>query len=69
MPGAPLHPSTVDNGLVTEAQSPEPRPAAPAEPPVLPDVSRDEQETGWGDRDDDAASDEWYRRERPPHHE
>jgi hypothetical protein len=34
---------------------------------VLPDRSRDEQEVGWGDapaeRDDD-----WYRRERPPHH-
>jgi hypothetical protein len=36
--------------------------------PVLPDVSRDETDLGWGDepreRDDD-----WYRRERPPHHE
>jgi hypothetical protein len=38
------------------------------ERPVLPDRSRDEQDIGWGDepaeRDDD-----WYRRERPPHHE
>jgi hypothetical protein len=36
--------------------------------PVLPDVSRDETDVGWGDepgrRDDD-----WYRRERPPHHD
>jgi hypothetical protein len=36
--------------------------------PVLPQVSRDERDEGWGDepreRDDD-----WYRRERPPHHE
>jgi len=39
-----------------------------ADEPVLPDVSRDETDVGWGDepreRDDD-----WYRRERPPHHE
>ena len=36
--------------------------------PVLPSVSRDETDEGWGDeaghRDED-----WYRRERPPHHE
>jgi hypothetical protein len=35
---------------------------------VLPNVSGDETDVGWGDepaeRDDD-----WYRRERPPHHE
>jgi hypothetical protein len=37
---------------------------------VLPEVSSDERDLGWGDdpgagrRDDD-----WYRRERPPHHE
>jgi hypothetical protein len=34
---------------------------------VLPDVSSDELDVGWGEepaeRDDD-----WYRRERPPHH-
>jgi hypothetical protein len=36
--------------------------------PVLPDTTSDERDVGWGDgpseRDDD-----WYRRERPPHHE
>ena len=36
--------------------------------PVLPDVTHDETDVGWGDepatRDDD-----WYRRERPPHHD
>ncbi|MGI8680461.1 MAG: hypothetical protein ACR2LX_17610 [Jatrophihabitans sp.] len=36
--------------------------------PVLPSTSRDESDVGWGDlpgrRDED-----WYRRERPPHHE
>jgi hypothetical protein len=35
--------------------------------PVLPDRTGDERDVGWGDppaeRDDD-----WYRRERPPHH-
>jgi hypothetical protein len=38
--------------------------------PVLPTVSSDELDEGWGDergrgseRDED-----WYRRERPPHH-
>lgn len=41
------------------------------ERPVLPDVSRDETGEGWGDDRDarDARDEEWYRRERPPHHE
>jgi hypothetical protein len=46
------------------------------EKPVLPDVTDDERPIGWGDdlsdgRDDgDGRRDEqWYRRERPPHHE
>jgi hypothetical protein len=42
--------------------------ADPAEEPVLPDVTSDELDRGWGDeparRDED-----WYRSERPPHHE
>lgn len=38
--------------------------------PVLPQVSRDEQATGWGDDPDGGRRDaDWYRRERPPHHE
>jgi hypothetical protein len=38
--------------------------------PVLPEVTRDERETGWGDDPESAPRDEhWYRRERPPHHE
>lgn len=49
------------------APDPENRPPERDEP-VLPDVSRDETDLGWGDepaqRDDD-----WYRREKPPHHE
>lgn len=36
--------------------------------PVLPSVTRDEREAGWGDEPAE-RSDDWYRRERPPHHE
>ncbi|MBV9593902.1 MAG: hypothetical protein JO147_08945 [Actinobacteria bacterium] len=38
------------------------------EGPVLPSVTRDEQNVGWGERDDE-RDDDWYLRERPPHHE
>jgi hypothetical protein len=38
------------------------------EKPVLPDVSRDETDVGWGDEPGE-RDDDWYRRERPPHHE
>lgn len=44
--------------------------------PVLPDITDDERPIGWGDElsqgheDGDGRRDEqWYRRERPPHHE
>jgi hypothetical protein len=38
--------------------------------PVLPQVSRDETDVGWGEEPDERRrDDEWYRRERPPHHE
>ncbi len=44
------------------------QPRADGDEPVLPGVSSDERDVGWGDeaagRDED-----WYRRERPPHHE
>lgn len=36
--------------------------------PVLPEVSRDETDLGWGDEARTRDAD-WYRRERPPHHE
>ena len=56
------------------------RPARDDDKPVLPDITDDERPVGWGDemsdgRDDgsdngDGRRDEqWYRRERPPHHE
>jgi hypothetical protein len=35
--------------------------------PVLPRLPRDEQDVGWGDEPAE-RDDEWYRRERPPHH-
>jgi len=53
-----------------DATQPRSEPAArPAqrEEPVLPDVSSDELDVGWGDEPSE-RDDEWYRRERPPHH-
>jgi hypothetical protein len=47
---------------------PRPRRGDEAEEPVLPDISRDELDVGWGDEPAE-RDDEWYRRERPPHHE
>jgi hypothetical protein len=42
----------------------------PDDEPVLPDVTQDEREVGWGDdRESWRRDDDWYRRERPPHHE
>jgi hypothetical protein len=38
------------------------------EEPVLSDVTRDERAEGWGDEPGERDA-EWYRRERPPHHE
>jgi hypothetical protein len=38
--------------------------------PVLPQTSEDERDLGWGDGPEAGRrDDEWYRRERPPHHE
>jgi hypothetical protein len=52
------------------AERPErPEPSGEDEAPVLPQLSTDENDTGWGDRDEQTDRDEWYRRERPPHHE
>ncbi len=49
------------------ARKREEEPARPEEP-VLPTVSGDERDVGWGDGPAE-RDDEWYRRERPPHHE
>lgn len=50
-------------------QRPEERPSRPDdEEPLLPDVTRDERDRGWGDDSSERDLD-WYQRERPPHHE
>ena len=38
------------------------------ERPVLPEITEDERALGWGDERNE-RDEEWYRRERPPHHE
>ena len=52
---------------------PERDPAAPPvdDEPVLPKVSTDERDDGWGDGGpgERGRDDQWYRDERPPHHE
>lgn len=45
-----------------------PKPGARDDEPVLPDVTSDEQDRGWGDDRDGRRDEDWYRRERPPHH-
>jgi len=54
-------------GSVTESHEEERRPSP--EPPTLPNVPDDERDVGWGDDPNSGRRDEdWYRRERPPHH-
>ncbi|MEO9138866.1 MAG: hypothetical protein ABI345_07325 [Jatrophihabitans sp.] len=36
--------------------------------PVLPTRSRDDSDAAWGD-EPSRRDEDWYRRERPPHHE
>jgi hypothetical protein len=47
------------------------KPSSPSDAPVLPDITTtDERSVGWGDDPEEQERDgEWYRRERPPHHE
>lgn len=55
---------------MTTPRRPRPTPAPKRnrdDEPVLPDVTSDERGDGWGD-EPDRRDDEWYRRERPPHH-
>jgi hypothetical protein len=35
---------------------------------VLPDTTRDERGDGWSEREPAEGSDEWFRRQVPPHH-
>jgi hypothetical protein len=44
--------------------------AEPVPPDVSSDVSSDDRDEGWGEDPRDGRRDEqWYRSERPPHHE
>ena len=43
------------------------RPTSSDDAPVLPEQTRDERDVGWGDEPGE-RDEEWYRRERPPHH-
>jgi hypothetical protein len=37
---------------------------------VLPDLTDDERDVGWGDEPESEGRDErWYREQRPPHHD
>ena len=40
----------------------------PDDEPLLPDTTRDESHEGWGEERGERDAD-WYRRERPPHHD
>ena len=45
------------------------QPARPDDEPVLPDLPPDETDVAWGDEPARRDDDDWYLRERPPHHE
>ncbi len=56
--------------MVMDAPRDRRRPERPDrdERPVLPEITEDERALGWGDERNE-RNEEWYRRERPPHHE
>jgi hypothetical protein len=73
MPVTPSEEPTIDTDLDT-TESSEQAPSSSAararrhhDEEVLPSVTSDEQELGWGD-EPSGYSDDWYRNERPPHH-
>jgi len=47
---------------------PHPRPRPRKDEPVLPEQPRDETDAAWGDAPGE-RDEQWYRRERPPHHD
>ena len=59
--------------MAVDASPPTPPPRRRTDPddePVLPDRPRDERDVGWGDDPHTGRRDaEWYRQQRPPHHE
>jgi hypothetical protein len=55
---------------MSEPGDAEPDESPDSDEPVPPDVTSDERDEGWGEHPHDGRRDEqWYRRERPPHHE
>jgi len=65
------HTDIVTDRSGSDEQRATPPPDDDAEP-VLPDTTSDERDVGWGDDGRDAhgkRDEEWYRNERPPHHE
>jgi hypothetical protein len=56
--------------FVDASRDEQPPTRRPDDEPILPDVTRDEREVGWGDDPESGRrDDDWYRREKPPHHE
>jgi hypothetical protein len=55
---------------MNERRRPDPKETEETDEPSLAQISRDERDEGWGDEPPDTRrDDEWYLRERPPHHE
>jgi len=54
---------------MTEPGDAEPDESPESDEPVLPDRTTDERDEGWGETRDSRRDEQWYRRERPPHHE
>jgi hypothetical protein len=64
-PASPATPATPGSPPPSGADD-----TADGDGPVLPEVSRDDLDEGWGDDPRDGRRDaQWYERERPPHHE
>jgi hypothetical protein len=60
----------VDRPPVTAPTPTTPTPATPAERSVLDERAAEDRDEAWGDRSGSGGrDDDWYQRERPPHHE
>jgi len=56
--------------VIDPARRPETGGRPPDNEPVLPDVPDDERDEAWGEPPGGGRrGEDWYRRERPPHHE
>jgi hypothetical protein len=54
---------------MSEPGDAEPDERTESDEPVLPDLTSDERGEGWGEDRDGRRDEQWYRHERPPHHE